>query len=971
MQFTFYERVYYHNPTDRFPGTKESMGHWLGVADNVGDSLCFYILTDKTHEIIERSVVRSAVRSGRNRAIDPTIIPTDPPSTDGSAPSTGSLERDIPPLRHPVTMHPALSGPPDALRRSERIRNRVARYVESIGVTPTMQFVSNAPLDIIPEFPDATEYYDRDSRPSYELHGLDRFQREHLEYVVALDSHNDRYDQDTHTWTPLFIYEHKICKRRQRKLLVKVGWADGHYSWIDANPLRLQCPFLLIDYVNRLSLRAHSDFRWVQEVSDDMIRTYARAFAAVANKEAPKYKFGELVPRNVNHALQIDAMNGNTDWQDAINTELKQIQQYRTFRFLKRGEWLRDFQRIPYHIIFDVKFDLRKKARLVAGGHLTSPPKEDLYSGVVDLMTVRLGHMLAAINGLQVCAADIGNAFLYGKTREKVFVIAGKEFGAEMAGAPLIIDRGLYGLRSSSARFHEHLSAKLRALGYRPSKADTDFWIKECPDHYEYIATYVDDVLVYSKRPLDVIKALQEDYILKGIGIPRYYLGGDILQLDGAWSSNGSQVKTALSAETYIDNAIAKFEKAFSTDTAPFVFRQYSSPMDSEYHPEADTSPLLNPRQATIYRGLIGAANWVVTLGRFDVAYTVNTLARYSMAPRHDHFAAALHLFGYLKLARAGHILIDPTPLPLDGIPATTYDWTEFYPDAAEELPPDAPPPKGLPVTTTCYVDADHAHDTVTRRSVSGILLFINGMPIKWYSKRQTTVETSSYGSELVAARIAIELVIELRYKLRMLGVPVDSPTHLLGDNMSVVLNTTVPSSQLKKKHNAIAYHRVREAIAANIVQFRHVSTGNNFADILTKPVKSATFRSLCSRVLFRRPPFVTLPAQPHVVTTDGTPLPPPIPLDDTMPPISLDDVAVPVTPYLPAADDTPVLPPRTTHFSRTRLPPLPPRHRFPPLPFRLRPLPCRMHPPPRYTLPSRTRSFSLMYCLTSHPFRQ
>ena len=142
-----------------------------------------------------------------------------------------------------------------------------------------------------------------------------------------------------------------------------------------------------------------------------------------------------------------------------------------------------------------------------------------------------------------------------------------------------------------------------------------------------------------------------------------------------------------------------------------------------------------------------------------------------------------------------------------------------------------------------------------------------------------------------------------------MLGVPVDSPTHLLGDNMSVVLNTTVPSSQLKKKHNAIAYHRVREAIAANIVQFRHVSTGNNFADILTKPVKSATFRSLCSRVLFRRPPFVTLPAQPHVVTTDGTPLPPPIPLDDTMPPISLDDVAVPLTPYLPAADDTPVLP--------------------------------------------------------------
>jgi hypothetical protein len=892
MQFTFYERVYFHEPSDKFPGTKEAMGHWLGVADNVGDALCFYILTDKTHQVIERSVVRSASRPGqRGFPTDPVIV-DDTLSVSESVQTSGSMEREIPPLRHHTEAQPALTNPPPALRRSDRIRNRMMNHVRALEISPTTTFISTVPIDIIPEFPDATEYFAPDSRPSYELNGLDRFQREQLEYIVSLDTHNDRYDQDTHTWTPLFIYEHKVCKRRHRRLLLKVGWTEGHYSWIDADPLRIQCPFLIIDYVNRQNLRAHADFRWVCDVSDGNIREYARAFAAVVNKDAPKYKFGEIVPRNVNHALQIDAMNGNTDWQDAINKELKQIQDYRTFRYLRRGEWLKDFQRIPYHIVFDVKFDLRKKARLVAGGHLTSPPKEDLYSGVVDLMTVRIGHMLAAINGLQVCAADIGNAFLYGKTREKVYVIAGKEFGPDMAGAPLIIDRGLYGLRSSSARFHEHLSAKLRALGYRPSKADTDFWIKEFPDHYEYIATYVDDVLVYSKRPLDVIKLLQEDYILKGIGIPRYYLGGDIMQLDGSWSSNGSNVKTSLSAETYIDNAISKFEKAFSSDTAPFTFRQYSSPMDPDYHPEADTTPPLNPRQATIYRGLIGAANWVVTLGRFDVAYTVNTLARYSMAPRQGHFAAALHLFGYLKLARAGQILIDPDPQTLEGSPATTYDWTEFYPDASEELPPDAPTPKGVPVTTLCYVDADHAHDTVTRRSVSGILLFLNGMPVKWYSKRQTTVETSSYGSELVAARIAIELVIELRYKLRMLGVPIDSPTHLLGDNMSVVLNTTVPSSQLKKKHNAIAYHRVREAIAANIVTFRHIPTDRNFADILTKPVKPQIFRALCSRVLFRRPPFVPLPADdnPH-----DSPNPPPCHPPDTMP-------AVP----LPASDDNP-----------------------------------------------------------------
>ena len=75
-------------------------------------------------------------------------------------------------------------------------------------------------------------------------------------------------------------------------------------------------------------------------------------------------------------------------------------------------------------------------------------------------------------------------------------------------------------------------------------------------------------------------------------------------------------------------------------------------------------------------------------------------------------------------------------------------------------------------------------------------------------------VETSTYGSELVAAQIATDLIIEMRYTLRMLGVPVEKESLLIGDNMSVVLNCTLPSSQLKKKHNAIAYHRVREAVA-------------------------------------------------------------------------------------------------------------------------------------------------------------
>ena len=133
------------------------------------------------------------------------------------------------------------------------------------------------------------------------------------------------------------------------------------------------------------------------------------------------------------------------------------------------------------------------------------------------------------------------------------------------------------------------------------------------------------------------------------------------------------------------------------------------------------------------------------------------------------------------------------------------------------------------------------------------MLVFINNSPIKWFCKRQKTVETSTYGSELVAARIATEIIMEVRFTLRMMGVPVEKTSLMLRDNMSVILNTTIPSSMLKKKHLGCSYHRVREAIAAKIVSFSHVSSEKNFADILTKPLPSHVHNALVKQLLFRR----------------------------------------------------------------------------------------------------------------------
>src|SRR5687768_1496597 len=124
--------------------------------------------------------------------------------------------------------------------------------------------------------------------------------------------------------------------------------------------------------------------------------------------------------------------------------------------------------------------------------------------------TVRICYTLAKLNELSVCAGDIGNAYMYGKTKEKVFVTAGPEFGNQLQGKMLIIDKALYGLKSSSARFHKYLSATLLSMGYKPSKEVYDLLMKQVGDHYKYIAQYVDDVIIFSKVPLAVIQEPKE-----------------------------------------------------------------------------------------------------------------------------------------------------------------------------------------------------------------------------------------------------------------------------------------------------------------------------------------------------------------------------------------------------------------------------------------------------------------------------
>ena len=148
-------------------------------------------------------------------------------------------------------------------------------------------------------------------------------------------------------------------------------------------------------------------------------------------------------------------------------------------------------------------------------------------------------------------------------------------------------------------------------------------------------------------------------------------------------------------------------------------------------------------------------------------------------------------------------------------------------------IPPNAPDPRGNYVDLLMWVDSDHAGDKVTRRSCIGYFIFLNTALINWLSKKQATIDGSVFGAEFVAMKTGVEALRGIRYKLRMMGVPLTGPTYVYGDNMSIIYNTSRPESTLKKKNNSICYHAVHKAVASGECLTTHGMVANGIAFLL------------------------------------------------------------------------------------------------------------------------------------------
>ena len=810
LLFQFWEPVYYKTTDASFPSeSTEKLGRFVGIAEHVGHTLTFKVLTDDTQKVIFRSRIRSALDpTKRNHRVDPEPCMGSPSGTlkskrehDGEEPSMATFDpSDL--------IGRTFLKPPE--EDGQRFR---AKIVEAI--VEQEQDLSNNPEKI---------------RFLCSVNG-DEYE-EILSYNEIIN-HVEKDEADPGFWRFKSISGHQGPLSQSdpsyqgSRYNVLVDWETGESTYEPLHLIAADDPVTCAIYAKEKGLLEEEGWRRFKRIAKrqkKLVRLLNQSKLR-AVRSIPVYKYGFLVPRNHVQAVEIDQRNGNTKWQDAEQIETGQLDEYNTFIDKGKGAPIPPgYKKIRCHFVYDVKHDGRHKARLVAGGHLTDTPVGSVYSSVVSLKGLRLVVFLAELNGLLIWGTDVGNAYLEAQTRERVCIIAGPEFGPR-EGHLLLIHKALYGLRSSGLRWHERFADTLRSMGFVPSKAEDDIWMREANGIYEYIASYVDDLCIVAKDPASIVRALEDNhgYKLKGSGPLTFHLGCDYFR-----DETGT---LCFAPKKYIGKMMDTYTRLFGKKPRP-----YTSPLEKGDHPELDTSEELGEQDIKKYQSLIGAMQWAVTLGRLDITTAVMTMSSFRVNPRIGHMDRLKRIYGYLSKMNQATIRIRVDEPDYSDIPDQDFDWMySVYGNVTEYLPDDLPKPLGNPVVMTTYVDANLFHDMTTGRSVTGILHLVNQTPFEWYSKKQATVETATYGSEFVAARIATEQVIGNRQMLRYLGVPLRDKTYMFGDNKSVVDSSSKPHAVLHKRHTALSFHRVREAIASKIIVFYHINGNINPADILSK----------------------------------------------------------------------------------------------------------------------------------------
>lgn len=497
-------------------------------------------------------------------------------------------------------------------------------------------------------------------------------------------------------------------------------------------------------------------------------------------------------------------------WRKAVFAEWNTLNGRKTFHQCSLPEGVTP---IGCVWVFKRKLDefgnvIRYKARLCAQGFTQEKGVDfdETFAPVARLSTIRALLAIAIKEGLEIYQVDVDSAYLYGEIDKEIYMMAPPGF--DLKGDVLLLLKAIYGLKQAGKIWNTVLHKALIDAGFTVTTVDPCLYLYRLGDVVIIIAVYVDDIIIGCKPAQYEIIAgvLKKHFQIKEIGLAHWILGIQVIR-DGNTLKLGqsSYLQSTLSAHGMIDCNPA-YTPAAGEDNSMKIWR-----------PD-DDAQLLMKGDPAIYRSIVGRLNYAAISTRPDLSFAVSLASRFMAHPTQEAWLFLKRMLKYIKATQDFGIVSEISDIPL-------IAWT----------------------------DSDWDSDRNDRRSVSGYICFLYGVPVSWYSHKQATVALSTMESEYMAVTEAAKEIIWLRRLLADLGLAQEGPTTLFVDNKAAIDLAHNPMHHSRTKHIDIKWHFIREQIDANIINLSHVASAENRADIMTKPLSRSKFENLRDQLLVKK----------------------------------------------------------------------------------------------------------------------
>lgn len=485
-------------------------------------------------------------------------------------------------------------------------------------------------------------------------------------------------------------------------------------------------------------------------------------------------------------------------WKRAIEEEIKSLEENKTWLFVDEKE-AKGRKLVTSKWIFTVKSDGRYKARLVARGFQQKYKidYDETYSPVVNSTSLRTLLSIAAGKGLKMKQFDVKTAFLHGDLKEYIYMKVPKGYDGK-EGKVCKLNKSLYGLKQAPLMWNIKFTEFLKKMGFKQLKLDQCIFVME-GERKIILAVYVDDGLVFGEREEDLLHTIEtigKVFELRICDKVTNYIGLDIKQ-----EEKGIKVYQ----KTYTEKIVKKFnlDKAKEMKCPTILIEQ---------HP----SVKVDVKSHELYREMIGSLLYLSNKTRPDISFHVGYCSRHQNSPNLNDLNNAKTILRFLK--------------------GSTEKGIHFTTEGDKVL-------RG-------FCDSDFAGDPDTRRSTSGFVIWLNGGPVTWSSRKQSVVALSSTEAEFIAAAECCKellFVRDLIYEITQEKLEVEMRV----DNQSAIWLMKKGIMSKRSKHIDVKYYYLKEKIDENQITVKYCPTGSQLADILTKSLPPVKFEKCQRRLVF------------------------------------------------------------------------------------------------------------------------